>query len=524
MRQHVALSRFLVGLFVAVAAGEADAQGGSTPFLEEALAEVRVMGAYFGVTLREELGEGMYLETTPKGGIRIGRGFLERISKSVPPELQRLFLSFALAHEAWHVKQMSLYGDALGASRKARSLSECQADIMAAATVTTRLLSPDVLAMERIVESSRKLLQQVRELLPVLSSFVEPESEKHGHLSKFQRVMAYNFGTWRAVADGDLATREPRLKPLTEQHARLAGGIAEPRPEWSRKQCLMLLRHEDTISGQVYELPVGMKSDKEDGRRIWTHTLKYLNVGGRPIRVSMRMFSGAFPKDQEGAYEKYVFADGASAEVDVPPGGEGVLSGRLRSFSGGGERSESFTWSLGGLTETPRAITFIGEIPRASSCNDGWINLDRTEDDRVLSGLARLGSSAARQFDDVIGAQRNAFAFASTIEIPGAEISIFRGGGGPQFTAVSFYQGESETDGRREFNRIASLLKTRCTVPGVTISESSRKGGTPELELSRLTASSSARLTISKVSKTQSTDDVRETSLYAVTLFITVRE
>ncbi|PTE08510.1 hypothetical protein [Mesorhizobium helmanticense] len=432
------------------------------------------------------------------GIVSVGREFIAQIHAR-NDDTRRSAVTFVMLHELRHLEQANRLKEEFEDMAK-RPLLECEADIQASRAIVLDLLLkiPDFSQKEHLAAASRSL-EVFHDTWPGLVELLPASGMGQEHLTKRQRVLALQFGLWRAFGDRLVDEQDEKFRAVADRIFAQAGAQADlPVNDWGREVCERVVGEETQALAKIY-FSIEPGDLEEDNTQ--TFRLSAKNNSYRDIMVSVTFLEGHYPKGQETNIENYVFTDATTSRALVKGGKSEILEAKMKLPSAP-EGSDIFIWSLPFLDQALLSAKFLGPKRPPPSCGDNLVEFNDELDGTFLD-MARLAGMARNRFSDVVAANNNNFGFESSVvesslKVRGAmrtEIFIT----GDTAATVTFYDGPDEFKALSVFANQASQIKKRCTEPFAGIREWIGKDDQlPNLDIKRFTPYARASLVISK--------------------------
>lgn len=438
--------------------------------------------------------DGNGISATNARVLQVGRKFPDQIT-STNPEVRETALDFIFLHELRHVQQQATMRETFDDTNK-RPLIECLADLEAARALISANIASLNLENNDELKKALKSLNNFQDARPDLVRFL-PDQDGASHLTKRQRVLAMQFGLWRAYADLLEAAPE-KFKDLAANIARKAGLEADPKNPWDITTCKKIVGSErEAIAALSFWF-----EPAKDRRDYFPSAFSVQNTSARDIALYMSFITGFYPKGKEEEYERYTFMDASSQAVTLKPDEKIVIDSSLPIFRGMPDDAELFVWNtqLPGGGPSLIAAEFTGEFRLPPSCRD-YFSVTGDKKTLTFMDMARVGSYAADRFNNLWTKSNNPYGLPDiirplTIPVRGVETADIYLGSEPN-VVLSLYEGTDKERALTVFRDWADAAKKYCPNNSIVREWISKEDNLPNLNLERLTPESDAFLYVS---------------------------
>lgn len=438
--------------------------------------------------------DGRFAEATDARVVILGRGLGNQLNLSSGTIAKQRALTFIVLHELWHVKQIDLLGSDAFMNAKQKPALECQADLAASYTLILDALQTikDFSDPTELAAASRRI-EEFRSTWGALSELLPSGDDPLGHLDRRERILALQFGFWRAYSDRLSGAPKRKLRELAEHLAvRADAQSASSFEQWSRGICDRIVGYDKSALSSI-TFGFGAVKFSDNGTDVAVE-ITAANNSYRDISVSASVLLGYFAAGMRDNFAKYTFMDAASDQALIKPNQTISLHFKMR-VPQVPKGSEMFMWTLPFLQQALLSARYSSPDRPPPNCNAAW-----TPDvNPLLADLARLGGMAQDRFKDAYESADRPLSgipiYKSSVVVRGSlGVEIFTMG--EPTAEVLLYKGTDEAEALGRFRASADMIKKSCRLVGA-ISEWVGKDGEPNLLVHRLTANSQALLTIS---------------------------
>jgi len=455
-----------------------------------------------------EIVSGVTVTATQDSRVLVGRKFLEGLNSLPDTQLNKSVLRFTLAHEIWHIKQYAS-NISLATDTAMRPLVECGADAMASYGIASHEFKVSETASLEERKAAWGRISELRRVPEVLAELSSTSTKTNESLNIYQRALAIHFGITRAAYDWTLPQLAGESKDAKQLHSVVKRFVLDLASKTPAESLLEICRHIVRDSGDALQkttaLPTGFETENigtVDAASI--QEVEVTNTSNRPIRYSITGLSGFRPKGKSPDSSKYVYVDAQRVEADIPAKGKVKLKVKLRFPLAGfnSEKHDSFSPVLSFDEEALVAARYIGGPIATPSCNDAWNSPEMQTP--IHRALLRVGAAAKEGFKPVRGAEImpgfnvGPKSYYLSFQQDGIKGDTTVNQDGSSRATLELFQSSKLEEARLEFDAAVKRFQKACPVSSTNTAVIDGKDGLPTFRVPRLTAFSSAFLTISK--------------------------